>query len=340
MFAHLKKWLNRETPQAGLPYEATMAGDSLDESFDAIRQTQMVDPSQFGGIPEPVPAAATVNLPGSPKRSSNRSSNQSPQQEAAAVGDRKTPLYCPTLRPPMAFLAVMDDGSIKDSEVHRLRGGRLVLGRDQGDLVFPAEVLMSGTHAQIECRRTNDTATHSFQWHFVDLKSRNGSFFRVQRALLRDGQEFLLGSHRFAFRLPDNENTEANSSGGNQPAMPAKDPAADLMATQLVRPAGSDSAMPRLKWRGTTGGERTYQFDRPHIVIGSDPATCALSIGTDAYLCPNHAKLHQTEKGWVLEDLTSRNGTWVRLQEAKLNQATEFQLGEQRFYFRPPQQRA
>jgi len=229
----------------------------------------------------------------------------------------------------MAFLAALDDGSIKDAEIYRLRGGRIVLGRENGDLVFPYEVLMSAKHAHVECRRTGD----AYHWHFVDLNSRNGSFFRVERALMRDGQEFLLGAHRFAFRMP--------LPGGGFPDQTTAAPAPedDSMATQLVQPLGKALPMPKLQWRGPSGGERTYQLDRPHIVIGSDPATCALSIGDDAYLCPNHAKLHLTQKGWLVEDLGSRNGTWLRLHEAKLDQVTEFQLGEQRFYFRPPRPR-
>jgi len=326
MFDRLKRLLGQDDPLAPHRLNDAVQDDALDQSIDAIRQTQIIDPSRS---PDEFDSAtsgfANKKKPKKQKDTGLRSSDPT----------ARTPLYRPTLRPPMAFLAVLDDGSIRDSEVTRLRGGMITIGREHGDLLFPHEVLMSSRHAQLECRRHRG----SYQWHFKDLNSRNGSFFRVQRALMRDGQEFLIGSHRFAFRLPLPDGTlKANGRFGVETAAVAGEPVdEDVHSTQLVGPQINPATLPRLIWKGLQGGEQVYQFASNHIVIGSDQETSALGISGDPYICRNHTKLYQGERGWVIEDIGSQNGTWLRLPEAKLDQVTEFQLGEQRFYFRPPQ---
>ncbi len=300
----------------------TMTGETLDQEIDAIRQTMVVDPSRLRGDDEP-----DVDNGSGGAAMHGATQARGAKSRAAATGkasSKRTPLYRPILRPPMAFLSALDDGSIKESEVHRLRGGVAVIGREQGDLTFPHEVLMSSKHAQLECRRHRG----SYQWHFVDLDSRNGSFFRVQRAYLRNAQEFLVGGHRFAFKMPTPDG-RFDDGGGTQVSGDDK----DARATQLV--SDVKVSLPKLVYRDPKGPEQSYTLESTHIVIGSDPSTSALSIN-DPYVCPNHLQLHHTPRGWLIEDLNSRNGIWLRLHDVKLDQITEFQLGEQRFYFRPP----
>jgi len=187
-------------------------------------------------------------------------------------------------------------------------------------VTFPHEVVMSSKHAQFECRRDRD----GYHWRFVDLSSRNGSYLRVQKPLLQPGHEFLAGGHHFTFEMPL-----------SHPA--AEDPGATMLVTE------GPSVLPKLTYRDPEGTARSFLVDRPHLVIGSDASTStsALGIGhwalgiVDHFLCPNHLQLHQTPRGWMIEDLSSRNGVWLRLPGVKLDRATEFQLGEQRFYFRP-----
>ncbi len=303
--------------------ERTVAGESLDQELDAIRQTMVIDPSRLSG------ASDAEDFEPAPSTARSQPAGRGPASKRAAV-EHRTPLFRPVLRPPMAYLAALDDGSVKESEIFRLRGGCVVIGREQGDITFPHEVLMSSKHAQLECRRHRG----GFQWHFVDLDSRNGSFFRVQQAYLRGDQEFLVGCHRFAFRIPNPTDT---STDPDQTAVPSGGshslPPQDARATQLVMDV--KIALPKLVYRDAKGPEQTYRLDSTHIVIGSDAATSALSLN-DPYVCPNHLQLQHTPRGWMISDLGSRNGVWLRLHDVKLDQITEFQLGEQRFYFRPP----
>ncbi|MCM2373840.1 FHA domain-containing protein [Aporhodopirellula aestuarii] len=323
MFEKLKRLLgaaDERVSDDALSHQ-TMTGETLDQEIDAIRQTMVVDPSRLrGGDSDESDADDRFGKQGSsqPGGSKTRASSRS------KATPKRTPLYRPVLRPPMAFLSALDDGSIKESEVYRLRGGVVVIGREQGDVTFPHEVLMSSKHAQLECRRHRG----GYQWHFVDLDSRNGSFFRVQQAYLRNTQEFLIGGHRFAFRMPTPDGRFEDATGTQVPPNPN-----DARATQLV--ADVKVSLPKLVYRDPKGPEQTFTLESTHIVIGSDPATSALSI-SDPYVCPNHLQLHHTPRGWLIEDLSSRNGVWLRLHDVKLDQITEFQLGEQRFYFRPP----
>ncbi|EMI52690.1 Forkhead-associated domain protein [Rhodopirellula sallentina SM41] len=319
MFEKLKRLLGAADEHAGEAASAhqTMTGETLDQEIDAIRQTMVVDPSRLREEVDDTPG-------NSPRPATGRAAGGKVGVASGKKSSKRTPLYRPILRPPMAFLSVLDDGSIKESEVHRLRGGAVVLGREQGDITFPHEVLMSSKHAQLECRKHRG----GYQWHFVDLDSRNGSFFRVQRAYLRNAQEFLVGGHRFAFRMPSPDG-KFDDTVGTQVSGDAN----DARATQLVTEV--KVALPKLVYRDPKGPEQSYTLDSTHIVIGSDPSTSALSIN-DPYVCPNHLQLHHTSRGWLIEDLDSRNGIWLRLHDVKLDQITEFQLGEQRFYFRPP----
>lgn len=309
MLDQVKRWFGGRDVVANLQEDQASAGGSLDQEIDAVRQTQMIDPSQLHAAREEI-GRESKKAVGKPRKRAGRSRGSS------KTSDGQAKLYRPKLRPPMAFLAALDDGSVSDAEIHRLRGGTVVVGRQDGDIQFPFEVLMSARHAQLECRRHRS----GYQWHFTDLSSRNGSFFRVQRAYLRNDQEFLAGGHRFAFSLPMPGAAEDNSQ-------------IDSHATQLM--GVPEISLPRLVYREVRDErEQSHTLKSTHLVIGADSATCGLSL-TDEFMSPNHARIHHTPQGWLIEDLGSKNGIWLRLHEAKLDQNTEFQLGEQRFYFRP-----
>lgn len=322
MFGKLKQLLGGSAATAngaGLesPSTSEMHGSNEAGAIDAIRQTQVIDPtSQHGGQSEPIVETPTR----SPATHRARR-----RDEAMPIVNRQTPLYRPSVRPPMAFLAAFDDGSIDDADIYRLRGGVTTIGRDDADVRFPNEVVMSKRHAQIQCFKENGR----FVYRFQDLDSRNGSFFRVQRAVVGNGQEFLLGSVRFLFQMPIagvgyQDEIDAAINRGQT----------DVLQTAAIMTDGTQ--MPKLLWRDSNGRENSLVLPSDHVVLGRDADTCAVSVPGERFVCPNHAKLYLTDAGWMLEDLGSRNGSWLRLNSATLDQLTEFQLGEQRFYFRPP----
>ncbi|MEM6980400.1 MAG: FHA domain-containing protein, partial [Planctomycetota bacterium] len=261
-----------------------MESSTMDHDFDAIRQTQTLDDSVLS----------------SPDRSEQVAKGGFGDAVAPSLSDRKrppkgnrknrsrTPRYAASLRTPVGVLAIFDDGSVRDAEIVRLRGNSHVIGRDDGDLTFPHEVLMSSRHGEIQLRRED----HDYVWHYIDLKSRNGSFFRVGKAALTHGQEFLVGRHRLKFML-------ALTDGPSHDGVASHEDSQDLDKTQLVTSKPATPQRPQLIIRSLEGDEVIHTLDRDHIVVGSDASTCSVVLEDDPYACPNHTRIQFVDNGWL-----------------------------------------
>ncbi len=106
----------------------------------------------------------------------------------------QTPLYRPSVRPPMAVVKLFHDGSTNFT-AYPMFADRFRIGRVDGDLVVLHDSWMSGRHAEIQRRRIGDR----FQWYLVDQKSTNGSFVRSDSTLLSNNDELFLGQERYRF---------------------------------------------------------------------------------------------------------------------------------------------
>jgi len=104
-------------------------------------------------------------------------------------------IFHPTIRRPMALLHVVDDGR-DDGEIVRLRGDVTVVGRAEGDVVIPHDLLMSPRHARLE--RLPEGG-----WRLSDLGSATGTFVRVDRAKLRHDRVIQVGGTRLRFQEVD-----------------------------------------------------------------------------------------------------------------------------------------
>ena len=136
-------------------------------------------------------------------------------------------------------------------------------------------------------------------WLLTDLQSGDdrGTFVRVLTAKLRHGSVLQVGMTRLRFELVD-------------PSTP-----------RLVELSG-----PRIV--------RQHDCHAPHSTIGR--AGCGARVAIDdAFVSPLHADLHQTPKGWRIEN-RGLNGLWVRIDApVKRGGPSQFQCGEQRFVFVP-----
>ncbi len=73
------------------------------------------------------------------------------------------------------------------------------------------------------------------------------------------------------------------------------------------------------------------------LSLGRDPSNQAVLNGTG--VSRMHARVLQTQAGWVLEDLRSANGTWVngeRIERCLLRHGDEVQVGDVRLVFEDP----
>jgi pSer/pThr/pTyr-binding forkhead associated (FHA) protein len=238
-------------------------------------------------------------------------------KEQVPVSD--TPAFYPTQRPPVAQLCILDDGA-DDGEWVRLRSGRCVIGREQGDIIIPHDSLMSGRHAEI-VRQIN---AGRYCWQLTDLGSTNGSFVRVSRIVLKHGQEVFLGSGRYSFQcaLTDPTSTAAGSDAAPQGTRGWQKMSASGLAPALVEV--------------TPGREgQRHLLAKPDNWIGRDPRRCTIVLANDPFADAALARVFRDkENRWVLENNSSVNGIWARLRRVILPETAQFMLGEQRFLFR------
>jgi S1-C subfamily serine protease len=100
--------------------------------------------------------------------------------------------------------------------------------------------------------------------------------------------------------------------------------------------------MPTLRITSGPRSGETVPLD-DEVVIGRDPAACTLVLGDDDLVSRQHARLHEGTGGaWVLRDLGSSNGTWVKARGGErqritgdytLNDGDEVEIGNTRFVF-------
>jgi pSer/pThr/pTyr-binding forkhead associated (FHA) protein len=218
----------------------------------------------------------------------------------------------------MALLCVHDDGS-DDGELIRLRSERVVIGRGEGDVVIPHDNMMSGRHAELS-RQLEEGRS---RWFLTDLQSTNGTYVRVSNAILKHGQDVLLGSRRYRFQAALQDVHAAET----------EDPAKGTQGWQSVSPADLIPSLVELVSATETG--RRYPLPNKENWLGRDPRVAGVVIADDPLISPRHARLYQGRKGrWHIENAGSVNGVWLRVQHLALEGICYFQLGEQRFSVR------
>jgi pSer/pThr/pTyr-binding forkhead associated (FHA) protein len=227
-----------------------------------------------------------------------------------------TVAFRPLRRPPIALVCIFDDGNKEDGEWVRIRGAKLVIGREQGDIVIPHDDMMSARHAEV----VRQGERGRYRWYLHDLQSTNGTYVRIGRSILRDGQEFLIGSGRYRFDAAPQDRAEAAETDTKPKG---------TRGWQNVSPKDLFPALVHLTPQGE--GER-FLLTEADNWLGRDASQCTVVLGKDPLANPRHARVYRDEKGrWFLENGASLNGTWLRVNKITLDGTGQFQLGEQRF---------
>ena len=271
-----------------------------------------------GPRPTPIPGrSSTLIEPQSAPKSPipNRSSTLIESEfvpssaTATAVASRPVELFRPNSRPTLAILTVFDDG-LDDGETVRLRGDRFVIGRSDGDLLLPHDSRVSSKHLEI----TRHSVSGGYRWMITDLQSTNGLFVRVRRALLIDGSEFLVGSGRYRFTVPNAAQTDTNDRGQTLGWQGETTP---VQSPSLIEMIGSEE------------GNR-YVLMRPEYWIGTE-SPCSILRADDRFCEPKHARLYRAPTGdWTVEQIRTLNGIWLRMNQVEADGLIHFQIGEQR----------
>jgi len=238
-----------------------------------------------------------------------------------AGGSGQTRMFHPANRQPLATLTILDDGSRDAGETIRIRSKSFTIGREKGDLTIPFDNDISGQHAELHCYFQKG----EYRWYLIDLASTNGTFLRAYRATLAKDHEILLGSRWYRFQLPRWE-----EEFGNEPVALETNYYKAPTSTQLEEEVAtlSELGLPE-------GTRRTFHLGGSELLLGRGGG-CQISIPDDPYLSPEHARFSLDQRGrWMIEDRKSLNGIWIRVRRMPLPQQAEFQLGQQRFCFRP-----
>jgi pSer/pThr/pTyr-binding forkhead associated (FHA) protein len=310
---------------------------------DKLDATQLLEPlsapaSNEQDDPSPRPSAV---VPAAVKKASKRAKSGSTpvsktQQSVATEKDenlhrksrsrdRTAIQFRPAKRPPILVLCVLDDGRTRHGEEIRIRADSFVIGRADADLNIPHDAGISNRHAQIA--RIAENGRHGFVLR--DLGSKTGTFLRVSKTTLQDGQELMLGRRRYKFVCPPAPQSPSNSAG---PAV--LQAIHDRASPESSEPRESPATLVELSSHGD--GLR-YVLKPGKNLIGTDTKQCSIIIADDLCVSPVHARFRiSSRQAWVIENMKSANGVWIRVNEIELENHCEFQLGEQRFYVEIP----
>lgn len=276
-----------------------------EDVMDALRDNLAAPPAKPS--PPPVPRTSTTPIVAGPP----------PARPAAPP--MASP-FRPTLRPPIAVLTVCDDGK-SDGEQFRLRDGRFVIGRTEGDLVIPHDGMISSRHVEI----TRQAVGGQQRWVVTDLQSTNGLFVRISRTLLADQSELLVGKGRYRLLAPTNDGA---ATADYAPPEGARN------TTQAWGADGAAPAIPALvELVGNSYSNRVLLIGSEYW-IGADPS-CAIGRANDPFCEARHARITRDAKGtWQVEQNKTVNGLWFRVPQVVCESVVQFQIGEQRFRLR------
>jgi pSer/pThr/pTyr-binding forkhead associated (FHA) protein len=189
---------------------------------------------------------------------------------------------------------------------------QLFIGRENCDLTYPQDMLLSPHHASVSLRDGNLVLT--------DQNSQNGSFIRQrQDSELTPGDVFLLGRELFRFvtQSMDDSNAREATEGTVMWSVPK------LQKGPLT------AKLEHIKLNGEVVAE--FELDKQEITLGRTQGD--LVFKEDPYMSGSHARIVAQPGRFLLQDLRSRNGVYRRVRnEIVLIDGDEFFMGEQLFH--------
>ncbi|NKB90551.1 MAG: FHA domain-containing protein [Acidobacteria bacterium] len=210
---------------------------------------------------------------------------------------------------PSAGFAVLVRLAEDESEIDRypVDSATVDIGREAGDIKFPADGYLSNRHARLSYR--------GGRLFVSDRGSSNGVYLRLrERRQLSGGATFLIGEQALRFDLLD---------GGEAGAGSADDTV--IVGQEAAGAIGSLTVLAGDEIEGSR-----YVLNGDHHRIGRTEGDIVFT--RDPYVSSNHAEIRRDAAGVFLEDLGSSNGTYWRLgKETELQDGDRLRIGQQRF---------
>ncbi|WP_372367144.1 FHA domain-containing protein [Candidatus Uabimicrobium sp. HlEnr_7] len=180
-----------------------------------------------------------------------------------------------------------------------------IIGRDEGDIIFPKSQKISKRHCKVYY--------HQQKVVVDDLGSMNGTYLKLRKPyLLKDGDIFSIGKQIFQFRLikkADKSIVPKRITGAFLPS--ATIPKAKLV--YFIEQGGYDITIIQSK-----------------ITFGRESGSIVFS--NDKTLSPQHASVFEHKSGYILQDLDSEMGTWIRITRPSILKNNDmFRVGEHIF---------
>jgi pSer/pThr/pTyr-binding forkhead associated (FHA) protein len=190
----------------------------------------------------------------------------------------------------------------------RLQGAETAIGRTHGVVLFPDDAALADRHARLVFRGPD--------LFLEPAPSTNGVFVRLRApARLTPGDEFIVGQQRLRL-LSDDERPLA---------VPPPPPGTKLLGS-ATRATGPALALARI----TPDPTQCEVYVRPQRLLTLGRTHCDVNFPVDGFVSERHAQLTHEGGSVLLEDLKSRNGTYVRIAGAwRLAHGDLLLLGEQ-----------
>jgi len=188
----------------------------------------------------------------------------------------------------------------------------ILIGRENCDLSYPQDTLLSPQHASIAVREGRLV--------LKDLNSEKGSYIRQrQDTELIPGDVFVLGRELFRFVTQSLDESLT------------KEPAEGTMvwSAPKLQKGPLTAKLEHVKLNGEVVAE--FKLDKPETTLGR--STGDLVFKDDPYMSGTHARIVAQPGRFLLQDLRSRNGVYRRVHtEIELADGDEFFMGEQLFH--------
>ena len=205
-----------------------------------------------------------------------------------------------------------------------LAKAKISLGRAATNDIILSDVRVSRSHAQLECGPQGCT--------LIDLGSSNGTRLNgnpVERAVIKPGDTISLGSQQLRYDVADLSQDLGLTQIDSQSQLEL------TMNQEFLPKAINETNSPSLV---VFTADKTWSFDlseQEQVAIGRDE-DCAVFIDS-VKVSRRHAEVIYTGGAYVLKDLGSTNGTWLRDQRVEkviLQDGDVFRVGAAQIIFK------